>query len=187
MIFEIYFNGKHCLLTLLSVITKRLAVFEYKTLFFNVLLSSDRRFNLCKRMRVAAGELYIFQESWIFSSSFFTLLPSIHISFQYFCRFSRHTRTYCINPRVKMSNIEVFMRLWKSSKLDLGCLLSPHISVPSIFKHFLIKLECWNFRCGLGPPFCMRLFVILESKSQIIHLLSDFDEFSNTFSYVFQY
>ena len=36
--------------------------------------------------------------------------------------------------------------------------LSPHISVLPIFKHFLIELECWNSRCGLGPPFFMRLF-----------------------------
>ena len=35
--------------------------------------------------------------------------------------------------------------------------VSPHISVPPIFKHFLIELECWNFWC-LGLPFCMRLF-----------------------------
>ena len=26
------------------------------------------------------------------------------------------------------------------------------------FKHFLIKLGCWNFGCRFGPPFCMRLF-----------------------------
>ena len=24
------------------------------------------------------------------------------------------------------------------------------------------ELECWNFRCGFGPPFCMRLFQIFE-------------------------
>ena len=39
-------------------------------------------------------------------------------------------------PRVKMSNIEVFMGLGKAPELDLGCpsffLLSPQISVPPI-------------------------------------------------------
>ena len=42
---------------------------------------SDRRPNLCKRRRAAAGELYIPQESWPFSSSFFILFTSLHISF----------------------------------------------------------------------------------------------------------
>ena len=30
------------------------------------------------------------------------------------------------------------------------------------FIHFLIKLECWIFWCGFGPPFCMRLLRIFE-------------------------
>ena len=61
------------------------------------------------------------------------------------------------------------MGLWKFPKLDLECLsfffLSPHILVPSIFKHFLIELGCWNFRCGLGQPLCMRLFRIFVIES----------------------
>ena len=74
------------------------------------------------------------------------------------------------------------------------------------FKYFLIELECWNIRCGLRRPFCMRLFWIFEigslcspregflnltfgraPKSQILNLLCDFDEIWNaTFSYVYQ-
>ena len=54
-----------------------------------------------QRRPSAAGELYIPQESWPFSSYFFTLFPFIDISFYYFYRFSRHTRTYSKNPRVK--------------------------------------------------------------------------------------
>ena len=33
-----------------------------------------------------------------------------------------------------------------------------------IFKHFLIQLECWNFDCGLRPPFCMRIFRIFQIR-----------------------
>ena len=52
-------------------------------------------------------------------------------------------------------------------------------SVPSILELFLIELECWNFRCAIGPPFCMGLFRLLEIglplppqlyKSQILHM-----------------
>ena len=52
----------------------------------------------------------------------FSLFPRIDISFYYLFRFSRHTRTYCKNSRVKMYNIEICMGLWKSPKLDLECL-----------------------------------------------------------------
>ena len=56
-----------------------------------------------------------------------------------------------------MSNIEVFMGLWKSPKFDLGFLsfffLFPDISVPSIFKHFLVELGCWDFGYGFVPLF----------------------------------
>ena len=95
-----------------------------------------------------AGELYIPQSSWPFWSSFFTLFPYIDISFYYFYRFSRHTRTYCENARVKISNIEVFKGIRKWSKIDFFSpsfpssfffLPSfPHISFPPIFKHFFI-------------------------------------------------
>ena len=48
--------------------------------------SSDRvPNNLCKKRRTAAGELYIIQKSWPFSSSL-TLFLSIHIYFRYFYR-----------------------------------------------------------------------------------------------------
>ena len=74
-------------------------------------LSTDRRSNLCKEVRADAEGLYIPHESWSFSSSFLTLFSSIHISFEYFHYVSRHTQTYCKHPRVKMSNMQVFMAL----------------------------------------------------------------------------
>ena len=102
-----------------------------------------------------------------------------------------------------------FMRLFFSSNFwhwtpqpPLGG-LKPSEKSP-IFKHFLIQLECWNFGCGLRPPFCIRIFRIFEigplcppwdpqtefcppPKRKILHLLPDFDEIWNiTFSYVHQ-
>ena len=71
----------------------------------------------CKEGQLPQGS-YISQSSWPFSPSFFTLFPCIDIHFYYFYRFNRHTRTYCKNPRVKISNIEVFTGLWKWPKLD---------------------------------------------------------------------
>ena len=94
---------------------------------------NDRRTNLCKRRRAAAGELYISLESWPFSSSFFTLFPCIDISFYYFYCFSRHTRMYCKNSHVKISSVEVFMRLSISPKLDLGCPSSFFLFCSSLF------------------------------------------------------
>ena len=38
---------------------------------------------------------------------------------------------------------------------------SSHFISP-ICRHFLIELECWNFRCGLEPQLCRRLFRIFE-------------------------
>ena len=32
-------------------------------------------------------------------------------------------------------------------------------SVPPTFEHFLIELECWNFRCELRPLFCMNIWI----------------------------
>ena len=77
---------------------------------------------------------------------------------------------------------------WISSPACLGETLTL-LKVPPIFKHFLIELKCWNFRCGLGPPFCMPLFFSnfwnyftsppsapLTPTSQILHILCDFDE-----------
>ena len=37
-----------------------------------------------------------------------------------------------------------------------GLKIPPKVeSVSPISKQFLIEMECWNFRCGLRPPFCM--------------------------------
>ena len=75
---------------------------------------SDRRPNLAK-----VSELP--QQSYIsrkrvgrfrhFSSFFVAWFPCIYFTFKYFYRFTRHRRTYYKNPRVKISNIEVFMGL----------------------------------------------------------------------------
>ena len=58
------------------------------------------------------------QESYVshmrvrpFSSSLLTSFPAIYIYFEYFYRFSRHTRTSCKNLLVNLSIIEVFMAL----------------------------------------------------------------------------
>ena len=67
-----------------------------------------------------------------------------------------------------MPNIEVSMGFLKSPKLDLEC-LSSHISVTPIFKHILIELECWNFRWGLGAPFCLRLFRFYSNTVPLLH------------------
>ena len=80
--------------------------------------------------------IYVPQERWLFSSTFLTLFTFIHIYLWYFCRFSRHRWTYCKNLRDKMSNIEVFMALWKSPKFDLGC-LSSFFLLPFQFPQFL--------------------------------------------------
>ena len=47
-----------------------LKTYENMILQKKLTLSSNRRPNLCERRRAAAGELYIQQESWPFSSSF---------------------------------------------------------------------------------------------------------------------
>ena len=50
-----------------------------------------------------------------------------------FHRLSRHTRTYCKNPHIKMYIIEVFMADEKSPKVDLGCpSFSSHFSFPDL-------------------------------------------------------
>ena len=90
-----------------------------------------------QRGPATARELYIVQSSCPFSPSRFTLFPSIDISSYYFYSFSRNRQTHCKIPRVKMSNIVIFMRLWKWPKLDLGCvsfffffLFSSHFNSP---------------------------------------------------------
>ena len=61
--------------------------------------------------RLEGGQLL--QESYMSYSRighfviFFTWFPCIDISFCYFYRFSIHTRTYCKNLPVKISNIKV--------------------------------------------------------------------------------
>ena len=87
-----------------------------------------------QRRPAAAGELYIPQSSWPFSSSFFTLFPCINISFYYFYRFSRHTLQHITKIHVSKSQILKF--LWDSEMRFF--LLFPQISVPTIFKHFPI-------------------------------------------------
>ena len=97
----------------------------------------------------------------------------------YFCHiFSHcsHPYIFLINTSINMLQISACQNVWYSSfyitlkitkigsKLSF-CFLSPHISVPPIFKHFLIEQEYWNFRCGLGPSFCMKHFQIFGIRS----------------------
>ena len=63
-----------------------------------------------QRRPAAAGELYIPVELTIFAI-FFYAVPLHKCLFYYFYRFSRHTRTYCKNLRVKIINFEVFTGL----------------------------------------------------------------------------
>ena len=60
------------------------------------------------------------QDSWPFSSSFFTLFPCIDIKYY------------------RYSNIKVFMGLWKLAKLDLGYLSSS-------FSFFLLRFQFPRF------------------------------------------
>ena len=73
---------------------------------------------------------------------------------KYFYRFSRHTRTYCKNPRVEISNIEVFIQ---SPKLDLGCLSS---SYASVFSHFISPIYLPSGATDLIGTFIFILFNI---------------------------
>ena len=51
----------------------------------------------------------------------------------------------------------------RSSMFSFLLLSLPHISVPPIFKIFIIELGFGNFGCGFVPPFCMRLLEFLKS------------------------
>ena len=92
---------------------------------------------ICRRRAI-----YPARELAIFVIFFFAWLPCIHFSFNYFYRFSRHRRTYCKNPRVKMSNIVVLWDLENHQNwIQDFFFLSFHISAPPIFIHYLIELE----------------------------------------------
>ena len=164
------------------------------------MLLSDHRPNLCKNRWIGTGELYIPQESWPFSSSFLTLFLYMHISFEYFYRFNRHTRTYCKDSSVKISIIVVYMVLWKSSKMDLGRLSffayfsSPDFQTLSNWARML-KLSVWvgtTFLYEAFTNYCNRVLLSpsgppKEFPPKFLHLLCDFDEiWITTFLYVYQ-
>ena len=104
-----------------------------------------------------------------------------------FYRFSRYTRTYCKNSRVKISNIEFFMGLWKWPKLDLRCVFFSffsHSSSPDFITHSnwarVLKFWLWVQTTILygtqGPLFLFRLFLelhlILYIRYFIVHWYS---------------
>ena len=95
-----------------------------------------------QRRPAAAGELYIPQDSWPFSSSF------LHCSHAYIFLFNTSIASVGTHERLQESACQKvqylsFYGTLKIAKIGfrMSFFLSSHISVPPIFKHFLIELE----------------------------------------------
>ena len=98
-----------------------------------------------KNGRAAAGEQYIPQESWDIFVVFFSIVP-IHL-YSFLILLSLQQTHTNVLQKSACQNVQYlsFYRTLKIAKIGSRMsffLLSPHISGPPIFKHFLVELKC---------------------------------------------
>ena len=148
---------------------------NYKPSIFktsNIFILSDHRPNLAKEAELPQESYTSCKRVGHFChfSSFF-----LHGSHAYILLFNTSIASVGTDKhiaKIRVSKWPILKILWDFEKCQNGPKVyvervssSSHAAVPPIFKHFLIELECWNFRCVMGPPFCMGLFLIFKIGS----------------------